>query len=409
MPASGPTKHVFTAGLRRTRPTATLLLAAGIATLLLAVLLTIASPTPTSAAEPPALLGTTASYSVLGGQSVTNTGPSTLSGDIGVSPGTAITGFPPGIVGGATHAGDAQAIQAQSDLVLAYDDVAGRPLTASVAGDLVGLTLVAGVYNASSSLALNGALTLDGQGDPNAVFIFQIGSTLTTGSASSVNLINGAQACNVFWQVGSSATLGTASSFKGTILALTSITVTTSAVIDGRALARNGSVTLDSNTFIMSACEVVTTTTTIEAPPTTIEAPPTTLATPTPVAPTPTPVAPTPTPGAPTPTPVAPTPTPVAPTPTPALPTPTPVGASPTPAAPTPTPAGAPAPTPTTTALDITTASIGVYGAPGTPGAAPPMTELPITGPVLDGLAGLGALFLALGGGFLFVGRTRTT
>ena len=224
-------------------------------------------------------LGTAAPYSVLGGQAVTNTGPSTLSGDLGVSPGTAITGFPPGVAAGATHAGDAAAAQAQSDLVVAYDDAAGRAPTAGVAGDLVGLTLTAGVYKSTGPLGLSGTLTLDGQGDPNAVFIFQIASTLITASASHVDLINAAQACHVFWQVGSSATLGTTSTFVGTIMALTSISVTTGAVVKGRALARNGQVSLDDNTFTTPDCDTNTTTTTTEAPTsTTVEVPTTTTA-----------------------------------------------------------------------------------------------------------------------------------
>ncbi len=206
------------------------------------------------AAEAPVGLGTVASYSVLGGQTVTNTGSSTLSGDLGVSPGTAITGFPPGVASGATHAGDAAALQAQSDLTIAYNDAAGRTSTSTVAGDLVGKTLTSGVYKSTSSLALSGSLTLDGQGNPNAVFIFQVASTLITASASQVNVINGAQACNVFWQVGSSATLGTGSSFRGTIMALTSISVNTGAVVKGRALARNGQVSLQTNTFVTPAC-----------------------------------------------------------------------------------------------------------------------------------------------------------
>lgn len=204
-------------------------------------------------------LATAAPYSVLGGQAVTNTGPTTLSGDLGVSPGTAITGFPPGIIGGAPHAADAVAAQAQSDLTVAYDDAAGRASTQGVAGDLVGRTLIDGVYTSSGPLALSGTLTFDGQGNPDAVFIVQVASTLTTATASQVNTINGAQACHIFWQVGSSATLGTASTFQGTILALTSISVTTGAVVKGRALARNGSVTLDNDQFTSPACDTVVT------------------------------------------------------------------------------------------------------------------------------------------------------
>lgn len=206
------------------------------------------------AAEAEVGLGTSGSYSVLGGQSVTNTGNSILAQDLGVNPGTSITGFPPGLVLGTTHAADAQAVLAQSDLVKAYDDAASRTPTARVMGDLAGMTLVSGVYVANETLELNGTLTLDGQGDPNAVWIFQVGSALTTASASSIELVNGAQACNVYWQVGSSATLGTASDFKGSVLALTSVTVTNEATVEGRVLARNGSVTLDDNTFTSPEC-----------------------------------------------------------------------------------------------------------------------------------------------------------
>lgn len=219
-------------------------------------------------AATPVGLGTAASYSVLAGSAVTNTGPSTLQGDLGVNPGTAITGFPPGITAGATHAADAVALQAQSDLTTAYNAAAGQPLTTSVAGDLVGMTLTEGVYRSTSSLALSGQLTLDGQGNPNSVFVFQVASTLITASASSIILTNGAQACNVFWQVGSSATLGTASSFKGSILALTSITAETNAVVEGRVLARNGQVSLDTNVITSPACTPAATTPPISGTPT---------------------------------------------------------------------------------------------------------------------------------------------
>jgi len=218
------------------------------------------SPSPAAAAEAPDGLGTSASYSVLGGQTVTNTGPTVLSGDLGVSPGTAITGFPPGLAGGATHAGDAAAAQAQSDVVIAYNDTAGRAPTAAVAGDLVGQTLTAGVYKSTGPIAISGTVTLDGQGNPNSVFIFQVASTLITASASRVAVINGAQACHIYWQVASSATLGTASSFQGTVLALTSISVTTGTIVKGRALARNGQVSLDDNVFTSASCDTTPTT-----------------------------------------------------------------------------------------------------------------------------------------------------
>ena len=158
-----------------------------------------------AAAQDPVGLGTTGSYGVLGGQSVTNTGPSLIYGDLGVTPGTAISGFPPGLVLGTQHSADAEAGQAQSDLTTAYNDAAGRVPDANLATELGGQTLTPGAYR-SPTLGVTGALTLDAQGDPNAVFIFQADSTLITASNSSVELINGAQPCNVYWQVGSSAT-----------------------------------------------------------------------------------------------------------------------------------------------------------------------------------------------------------
>ena len=191
-------------------------------------------------------------FAVLAGTTVTNTGSTTVAGDVGVSPGTAVTGFPPGLASGAIHSADSAAAQAQVALTSGYVDATGRTGGTPVAGDLVGQTLTAGVYTSRSSLAESGDITLDAQGNPNAVFIFQVASTLTTGSGSHIILANGAKACNVFWQVGSSATLGTNSVFKGNILALTSITITTGVNLEGRALARNGAVTLD--TDIITGC-----------------------------------------------------------------------------------------------------------------------------------------------------------
>jgi len=203
---------------------------------------------------PVALCPLIGNFAVLAGTTVTNTGPTVITGDVGLSPGTAVTGFPPGLASGAMHITDGAAAQAQAALTAAYLDAAGRTPTGSVAGDLTGQTLVPGIYKSTSSLGLTGDLTLDAQGNPDAVFIFQISSTLITGSGSHVNLVNGAKACNVFWQVGSSATLGTNSVFKGSILALTSIALTTGAQMDGRALARNGAVTLDTNTLAGCTC-----------------------------------------------------------------------------------------------------------------------------------------------------------
>jgi Ice-binding-like/Bacterial Ig-like domain len=193
-------------------------------------------------------------FSVLAGSTVTNTGSTTITGSVGIFPGTAITGFPPGLASGTIDLADSAAAQAQAALTAGYLDAAGRSGSTSVAGDLVGRTLTAGVYKSTSSLEVSGDVTLDAQGDPAAVFIFQIASTLTTGSGSHVILANGASACNVFWQVGSSATLGTNSIFKGNILALTSITVTTGVNINGRVLARNGAVTLDDNVIAGCTC-----------------------------------------------------------------------------------------------------------------------------------------------------------
>lgn len=179
---------------------------------------------------------------------MTNTGATAATGDVGVSPGTAITGFPPGTLTGTLHSNDAVAQGAQSDLTTAYNALAGEPCNTSLSGtDLGGLTLTSAVYCFSSSAQLTGILTLDAQGNPNAVFVFQIGSTLTTASAASVVVINGGSDCNVFWQVGSSATLGTGSSLVGNTLALTSITLTTGASSHGALLARNGAVTMDTN------------------------------------------------------------------------------------------------------------------------------------------------------------------
>lgn len=198
-------------------------------------------------------LGSAASFSVLGGSTVTNTGPTTMFGGLGLSPGSSVTGAPH--VLGATHVDDAVAIGAKSDLTTAYNDAASRPSNGSAGTDLAGQTFLPGVRNASSSLLLSsGSVTLNAQGDPNAVFIFQIGSTLITGSNTTVSLINGAQACNVFWQVGSSATLGTGTRFVGTVMASATITANTAATIHGRLLASTGAVNLDTNTITTSNC-----------------------------------------------------------------------------------------------------------------------------------------------------------
>jgi hypothetical protein len=212
-----------------------------------------------NAAQPPVGLGTATSFSVLAGSTVTNTGATTMAGDLGVSPGAAITGFPPGLVGRATHSADAVAGQAESDLTTAYIDAAGRTPVTTLATELGGQTLTTGVYDSSTgTFGLTGTLTLDAEGNADAVFIFHTASTLITGVGSSVSLINAAQACNVFWQIGSSATIATTSSFKGTIMALTSIAMQTGATLEGRAFARNGAVTLDTNVITIPGCAAAT-------------------------------------------------------------------------------------------------------------------------------------------------------
>lgn len=204
-------------------------------------------------------LGTAQSFAVLGGSTVTNTGASVIGGDLGVSPGSAVIGFPPGIVTppGAIHAADAVAAQAQVDLTTQYNALASAACTADLTGQNLGnRTLTSGVHCFSTSAQLTGPLTLNAQGNAAATFIFKIGSTLTTASGSSVILINGGNPCGVAWQIGSAATLGTTTSFVGNLIALTSITLNTGANIIGRALARNGAVTLDTNNISFAACTV---------------------------------------------------------------------------------------------------------------------------------------------------------
>ena len=204
--------------------------------------------------QAPVNLGTAAGYAVLAGSTVTSTGLTIVSGNLGLSPGTSVTGFPLGLLTGVRNVANPAAVQAKSDLIAAYDEAAGQtPATPVAASALGGLTLAPGVYS-GGALDLTGTLTLDAHGDSGAVFIFQAASTLITASASRVELVNGASACNVFWKVGSSATLGTTTRFKGTILALASITVNTGATVDGRLLARTAAVTLDSNLINSPEC-----------------------------------------------------------------------------------------------------------------------------------------------------------
>jgi len=204
-------------------------------------------------------LGSSSGFAVLAGSGITIAGPvnsTTITGDIGSYPTTSITGTGNLVLNGVNHGGDAVTQGAKSDLTTAYNDAASRTptMTYTPVFDLGGSTLTSGIYFDPSSFGLTGTLTLDGQGNANSVFIFQTGSALTTASSSKINLINGAQACHVFWEIGSSATLGTDSAFLGNILALTSITLDTGATLDGRALAQNGAVTLDNNVITKADC-----------------------------------------------------------------------------------------------------------------------------------------------------------
>ena len=190
---------------------------------------------------------------ILAGSSITNTGATTITGDLGLSPGTSIGGFPPGILNGTQHINTAIANQAKLDLTAAYNDAAGRTSTdiVTLSGNIGGLTLTPGLYKSTSSLAISsGDVTFDAKGNADAVFIIQIASTLTTTSGRKVILSGGAKASNIFWQVGTSATFGTTSVFKGTIMAMQSITFNTGATLDGKALARTGGITLAGNTIV---------------------------------------------------------------------------------------------------------------------------------------------------------------
>jgi hypothetical protein len=198
-------------------------------------------------------LGSTADLAVLAGSSITSTGATNITGDIGLSPGSSIGGFPPGILVGTQHINDAISDQAKLDLTAMYNDLAGRTSTdiVTLSGNIGGLTLTPGLYKSTSSLAISsGDLTFDAKGNADAIFIIQIATTLTTTSGRKVILSGGALASNIFWQVGSSATFGTTSVVKGTVLAMQSITLNTGATVDGRVLARTGSITMAGNTIV---------------------------------------------------------------------------------------------------------------------------------------------------------------
>jgi hypothetical protein len=239
-------------------------------------------------------LGDAASFAVLGASTVTNTGPTEVHGDLGVSPGTSITGFPPGQQVPPTllpHAGDQASGDAQADLVGAYNSLSAEPCTQNLTGqDLGGLTLVPGVYCFDSSAFLTGTLTLNAVDGAASVFVFKTESTLITATGSRVEFLGGGTCNGVYWRVGSSATLGTGSLFEGTIVALTSITATTGADVNGRLLALNGAVTLDSNTVTGPTCGIEA-----EDEPEESEPSPTVIVNPIPTDTTPTEDTPTPT------------------------------------------------------------------------------------------------------------------
>lgn len=215
-------------------------------------------PAMSFAAQPTVNLGTTAGFAILAGETITNTGATTVNGDIGLAPGTDFPGQADITLNGALHLADAVALQAQNDLVIAYADAAGRTPVTRIETELGGKTLLPGVYDSeSTTFEINGTLTLDAQGDPDAVFIFKMGKTLVAMSGSNVNLINGARFCRVFWQVGSSATLGTGAHFVGHILADVSITLDKGATVQGQLLAKSGSVVLNNNTITNGFCSNV--------------------------------------------------------------------------------------------------------------------------------------------------------
>ncbi|MFF1445106.1 ice-binding family protein [Streptomyces sp. NPDC058295] len=218
------------------------------------------TPTAASAIALPVPLGTTATYSVLAGQGVTNTGNSVLAHDLGTHPNPAITGFPPGQVGGAIHPADAAALQAKADLLVAYNNAAGQAVDFALpAGIGGGPPLLPGVYKATAGVGITGDLVLDGQGSSDAVWVFQIPESLTTATSSRILLTNGASACNVFWQIGEDASLGVTTSFVGTLLTENSITVNQGTNVEGRLLAEVGSVTLNNNRIFLGGCAASTT------------------------------------------------------------------------------------------------------------------------------------------------------
>ena len=208
---------------------------------------------PAATTQLPVVLASSTDYVILAGSTITNTGITNVTGDLGLSPGSSVTGFPPGILVGTQDVNNALSAQAKLDLTTAYNSAAGRtvgPIT--VAGNIGGMTLPAGLYKSTSGLEISsGDLTLDAKGNPNAIWVFQIATTLTTSAGRKVMLSGGAKATNIFWQVGTSTTLGSSSVFKGTIMADQSITMNTGASLEGRAFARIAAVTLNGNTIVI--------------------------------------------------------------------------------------------------------------------------------------------------------------
>jgi len=226
-------------------------------TLLLVVMMVV--PTVSMAAQPTVNLGTTSRFAVLAGSTITNTGTTTINGDVGgdvgLSPGTVFSGENSVTMSGVAHLADAVALKAKADLVIAFNDADGRTPVTRIPTELGGKTLKPGIYDsADGTFQITGTLTLDAQGDPDGVFVFKTASSLITASGSRVNLINSARFCRTFWKVGSSATLGTNSHFVGHIFALSSITAKTGATVQGQLLARDGAVTLDNNTITNGIC-----------------------------------------------------------------------------------------------------------------------------------------------------------
>ena len=222
------------------------------------------TPVKALAEQPPVNLGVTESYAVLAGSTITNTGTTTINGsaggNVGLHPGTIFTGQTDATISGTVHLADGAANSAKNDLVTAYNDAVGRTPVTRIPSELGGTTLTPGTYDsADGTFEVTGTLTLDAKGDPEGVFVFKSASTLKTASGSNINLVNSARYCRTFWSVGSSATLGTNSHFVGHILAMISITANTGASVQGQLMARNGAVTLDSNTITNGICEVIAT------------------------------------------------------------------------------------------------------------------------------------------------------